>query len=187
MQAARRVLVGRIVAPHGVQGLVKLAAYTEDAAAIAGFGALEDEGGNPVRLTLKGESKGLLLAAIEGVTTREKAESLKGASLFIRREKLPAAEADSFYHADLVGLLMIDATGLVLGEVSAVHDFGAGPLLEVAPATGGSTVLVPFTVQVIPAVDLERGRLVADLPEGLWPKRDEGGKDDGGGKAGQRS
>ncbi|MEM9780618.1 MAG: ribosome maturation factor RimM, partial [Pseudomonadota bacterium] len=81
-------------------------------------------------------------------------------------ERLPNLPDDEFYHADLIGLSVVDPGGTVLGKVHAVHDHGAGDLLEVlGPGLKGG-VMLPFTREVVPTVDLQAGRLIVDPPEG---------------------
>jgi 16S rRNA processing protein RimM len=116
-----------------------------------------------------GRAKGAVLARIEGVTDRDQAEALKGTRLYVDRAALPALyEAETYYHADLIGLAAEDREGRSLGRVVAVENFGAGDLLEIAEGPGGQggkSLLVPFTRAAVPVVDLEGGRLVVDPPE----------------------
>jgi 16S rRNA processing protein RimM len=102
------------------------------------------------------------------VTTREGAEALARTKLYIARALLPEREADEWYHADLIGLTAIGQDGIEIGKVVAVQNFGAGDLIEIAPAAGGATVLIPFTRDTVPDVDVEGGRLTLDPPEGLF-------------------
>lgn len=166
----KRVQVAKVLGAHGVKGLVKLLSLTEDPVSVAELAGLEDEAGRKVTLSLEGSHKGALLVWIEGVETREAAEALKGAALYVPRSALPEPEADEFYFADLVGL-EVEMAGEALGVVVAVADFGAGPLLEVRPRAGGGTVYVPFTREAVPRVDIAAGRMEVVLPPGLWPGR----------------
>jgi 16S rRNA processing protein RimM len=109
-----------------------------------------------------------LIARIKGVTTREGAEALNHTKLYIARSRLPEREEEEWYHADLIGLAAVDSGGTPIGTVIAVQNFGAGDLIEVKPATGGPTVLVPFTRDAVPEVDVEGGRMVLVPPEGLF-------------------
>ena len=97
------------------------------------------------------------------VTTREEAEALRGVTLWADRALLPALPDDEFYHADLIGLPVMDPGGAEIGRLRAIHDHGAGDILEVAGPKG--VVLLPFTRAVVPTVDLAAGRIVADPPE----------------------
>lgn len=174
--ADERLCVGVIGAPRGVRGELRVKSYTADPAALAGYGPLTDESGRrEFRLTVL-ESKGdMLVARIEGVAGRDAAEALKGVRLYVARRALPPAGEGEYYQVDLIGLRAETPEGAPLGTVSAVEDFGAGPLIEIVLGDG-RPVLVPFTDAVVPAVDLGAGRLVVDAPPGLLeaPGRPEG-------------
>lgn len=163
-----RVLLGEIGAAQGLKGEVRLRSYTAEPGAIADYGALEDEQGRAVEIeSLRGTAKALI-ARIRGVTTREGAEALARTKLYIARALLPERDEEEWYHADLIGLAALDARGTEIGTVVAVQNFGAGDLIEVKPAKGGPTVLVPFTRETVPEVDVEGGRLTLVPPEGLF-------------------
>jgi len=161
-----RVCLGQVVGVHGVKGLVRVRSFTEDPEAVAAYGALQDDRGGKLILHAVGRAKGLVLVRVDGVTDRTEAESLKGTRLYIERAALPAiTETEAYYHADLIGLAAETASGEVLGRVTAVHDFGAGDLLEIQAEPGagrraGESVLVPFTRAAVPEVDLAGGRVV---------------------------
>ncbi len=159
-----RLLLGEIGAAQGLKGEVRLHSYTQEPSAIAGYGALEDESGHAVEIeSVRATPKGLV-ARIRGVTTREGAEALTRTKLYIARALLPARGEEEWYHADLLGLAAFAPDGSALGKVAAVHNFGAGDLIEIAPPDG-PTVLVPFTNEAVPEVDVEGGRLTVVLPE----------------------
>jgi 16S rRNA processing protein RimM len=162
-RAAQRICVAKIGAPHGVRGEVKLWSFTEDPLALAGYGALESEDG-AARFTIEAirPARGHLVARLSGVEDRDAAARLTNTQLYVPRERLPATARDEFYHTDLIGLTAVDAGGATLGTVTAVHNFGAGDLIEVQPAAGGATVMIPFTEQAVPEVDVRGGRLVLD-------------------------
>ncbi|MGB0497997.1 MAG: ribosome maturation factor RimM, partial [Rubricella sp.] len=101
-----------------------------------------------------------------GISTKEQADALRGVRLYAPRERLPDPGEDEFYHADLIGLDVFDTGGERLGRVRAIHDHGAGDLLEIAMGDKGE-VLLPFTREAVPTVDIAAGRIVADPPEGL--------------------
>ncbi len=160
--------MGEVVGAHGVKGLVRVRPFTEEPEAIAAYGALRDERGRRLTLEAVGRARGAVLARIEGVADRSQAEALKGTRLYVERAALPAIEeAETYYHADLIGLRAETAEGRALGRVTAVHDFGAGDVLEIAPTTGrgpGESLLVPFTREAVPEVDLPAGRVVVVPP-----------------------
>lgn len=167
-----RVCVGRIAGAHGVRGLVRVKSFTEDPAAVTAYGAPTDDDGRPVRLTLLSRQKDHWLARIEGLGDRTAAEALRGTRLYVDRAALPPPAEDEFYHADLIGLPAEDPDGSPLGTVRAVHDFGAGDVIELT-GPDGRGLTVPFTRDVVPVVDLEAGRLVvAPPPELMQPAGD---------------
>ena len=167
--AGERVCVGRIGAAHGARGEVKLWSFTADPMAIKDYGALATEDGKRTFTieTLR-PGKDFLVARLSGVTDRTAAEKLGNLDLYIARDRLPPAEADEFYHADLIGLTAIGTDGRELGTVIAIHNFGASDLIEMRPTQGGATVMLPFTEAIVPVVDIAGGRIVVDPPEGTF-------------------
>ena len=161
---AAPICVARIGAAHGVRGAVKLWTFTEDPLAVKRYGPLvTKDGARQFEVTSAREAKGYLVATLKGIATREDAERLNGVELYIAREKLPATDDDEYYHADLIGLAAVNAANEPLGRVIAIHNFGAGNIIEIAPPQG-TTLLLPFTNAVVPTVDLATGRVVIELP-----------------------
>ena len=159
------VCLGRIVGAHGVRGIARIKSFTAEPDDLTAYGALSDEQGTRrFTVTVTGRAKGVLLARIEGVDDRDAAEALIGTALHVAREALPPPEGDEYYHVDLIGLRVETEAGTALGRVSAIHDHGAGPFVEIQPPDGPSA-LVPFTREQVPTVDIEAGRLVVVAPE----------------------
>ena len=171
-----RICVGAIAAAHGIKGEVKIKTFTADPLSIGAYGPVMDEAGTRrfrlTQLRVPGGSVGdsVVIAHIDGVSDRNAAEALRGLRLYVPRAALPPAEDDEYYHHDLVGLAAVLRSGESLGRVEAVHNFGAGDLLEIA-REGATSVMVPFTDAIVPVVDLKAGQLVIEPPEGLF---DEG-------------
>jgi 16S rRNA processing protein RimM len=160
-----KICVARIGAAHGVRGAVKLWTFTDDPFAVRDYGPLSTrDGARHFEVTSAREAKGHLVATFKGVTTREEAERLNGIELYVSREKLPATEDDEYYHTDLIGLAAVTTAGVTLGRVIAIHNFGAGDIIEIAPPSG-MTMLLPFSNAVVPIVDVAGGRVVIELPE----------------------
>jgi len=150
-----------------VRGEVRLHSFTAEPAAIAGYGPLETDDGRVIEIESLRPAKNHLVARLCGVGDRDAAERLVNVKLYVPRERLPEpAEAGEFYHADLIGLAVFDRAGKKLGAVVAIHNFGAGDLVEVRPDAGGNTELVPFDETNVPAVDVAAGRIVVDPPRG---------------------
>ena len=161
---AAPICVARIGAAHGVRGAVKLWTFTEDPLAVQRYGPLSTkDGARQFEVTHAREAKDHLVATLKGIATREDAERLNGLELYVAREKLPATDDDEYYHADLIGLAAVTTAEAPLGRVIAIHNFGAGNIIEIAPPQG-STLLLPFTNAVVPSVDLAAGRVVIELP-----------------------
>ena len=154
------VCLGRIVGAHGVRGIVRIRSHTANPDDLAAYGALSDAAGaRRFAITVTGHVRGLLLARVDGVDDRDAAEALRGTDLHIPRVALPPTEGEEYYHVDLLGLRAENEDGTQLGQVCAVHDHGAGPIVEIQPPDGPSA-LVPFTREHVPAVDIEGGRIV---------------------------
>lgn len=163
-----RVLLGEIGAAQGLKGEVRIRSYTQDQAAITSYGALEDEDGRVIEIESLRVTPKALIARVKGVTTREGAEALNGTRLYVPRDRLPEREEEEWYHAELIGLAAVDRQGEPIGTVVAIQNFGAGDLIEVKPTSGGATMFVPFTRDIVPEIDVEGGRLTLVPPEGLF-------------------
>ena len=168
----RLICVGVVTGARGLGGQVRIMSFTSDPADIAAYGTVFDETRRrSFRIKVDGHSRGQVLAHMEGVRDRNAAEALKGVKLYVPRHALPEPEGEEFYHADLVGLVAELVGGGVLGTVMAIHDFGAGVMLEVeGPEIAGENRevgMVPFTRAAVPEVDMVAGRIIVDPPAGL--------------------
>ena len=167
-----RLCIGVVVGAHGVRGALRIKPFTADPADLTSYGTLSTEAGTSWRL--KGASvdgKGVVTAKIDGVEDRSQAEALKGAKLYIERGALPEADEDEFYIADLIGLAAVTPDGKPLGTIKAVHNFGAGEIVEVSGEQG--EILVPFTLKAVPVVDVKGRRVVIDPPVLTDAEQDE--------------
>lgn len=163
----KKICLGVIVGSHGVHGRVKIKAYTQDPKNVGAYGPVETaQGSFPIKVT--GVSKGVVIAALDGVRDRTQSDAMRGVSLFVSREALGEdKEEDSFFHADLVGLRAMLASGELVGEVVGVHDFGAGDLLEIK-LVDGRLELMPFTKDNVPEIRFDARDMVIDPPAGLF-------------------
>jgi len=162
------ICVGAIAGSFGVRGEARIKSFCATPEAIADYAPLTLEDGRSFALTITRPVKGGYAARLTGVTQKEAADSLRGQRLYAPRDRLPSLPDDEFYHADLIGLTVVDTGGAILGKVQAVHDPGAGDLLEVTgPGIKGAAML-PFTRAAVPTVDLAAGRLITDPPEGVF-------------------
>jgi 16S rRNA processing protein RimM len=180
---ADAILVARIGAAHGLKGEVRVKALTTAPASLKGYSPLAALDGRLFHVEAArpaGASPDMLVVRFRGIGDRNAAEALNVIELTVPRSRLPATEdGDEFYHADLIGLAAATVSGEALGTVIAVHNFGAGDILEIAPRRG-PTLLVPFTRAAIPVIDLAGKRLTVDPPPGLFDEaRREEGEDAG--------
>ena len=165
-----RVCVGAIAGSYGVRGEVRLKSFCAEPRDIATYGALATEDGSRTfEVKLAGAVKNGFAARLSGIATKEQADALKGLRLYVDRDRLPDPGEDEFYHADLLGLEVVDTGGTAIGRVKAVLNHGAGDLLEIAGPGLKAPVLLPFTIAAVPTVDLARRRIVADPPDGVLP------------------
>jgi 16S rRNA processing protein RimM len=165
MTRAARICVAKIGAAHGVRGEVRLWPFTEDPMAVIDYGPLSTkDGARQFEVARARAAKDHLVASLKGVTNRDEAERLSGIELYISRDALPDTDEGEYYHADLIGLAALDPQGAAIGTVTAIHNFGAGDIIEIAPKSGPS-LLLPFTNAVVPTVDLAAGHVVVDLPQ----------------------
>ena len=161
------ILVGQVAGAFGVKGEVRVTAFTADPGKLLEYGVLMDQSGKPaLRLTAGRVEQNAVVASTVPVLTREGAQTLRGLRLFIERDSLPPADdEDEFYLVDLLGLEVVSPAGETIGRVKFVANFGAGDLLEIAPATpGAASWYAPFTKAVVPVVDIAAGRIVVDRP-----------------------
>ncbi len=177
-----RILMGIIGRPHGVRGLVHVQSYTADPDDLADYGVLSDDRGREFKLAWEREGIARLSQKLDGrfapVTNREDAAALTNTRLYVSRDALPPADEDEYYLADLIGLKAEDHSGLVLGTVALVHDYGAGTSLEIAPARSGLPLIIPFTARAVPVVDIPGGRIIVDPPEATDGEEQNGGNQD---------
>jgi 16S rRNA processing protein RimM len=168
--SADRVCVGALAGAFGVKGEVRLKSFCADPGAIADYNPLwSEDGARQFTVTLSQAINNGFAARLSGVATKEQADALRGMRLYADRSRLPPLEDDEYYHADLIGLSVLDTGGTPLGVIRSVMNHGAGDLLEIAGPSLKEPVLLPFTKDAVPTVDLASGRVIVDPPEGLIP------------------
>jgi 16S rRNA processing protein RimM len=161
--AGARICLGQIGAPHGVRGEIRLRSFTAEPAAITAYGPLESEDGRVFTIETLRPAKDFFVVKLSGVTDRNAAERLTNTKLYVPRERLPQPQApDEYYHADLIGLRAVDRAGRPCGTVVAIHNFGAGDIIELRPMQGGDTQLLPFDAATVPEVNLRAGEIVVN-------------------------
>ena len=153
--------MGVIGRPHGVRGLVHVHSYAEED--LASYAPLFDEQGRAWSLVWRGEGVAELRdPAGAPLADRTAAERLVNVKLYVERERLPEPDEDDFYWSDLVGMVAVGVDGVALGRVVQVHEYGAGPSLEIDG--GGKSLIVPFTKACVPVVDVAARTLTVVPP-----------------------
>lgn len=173
---SKNILLGTIGAAHGIKGEVRIVSHTQDPEAIAAYGPLDtDRPGLQVTIEAARLNKNVLIARLKGVRDRNAAEALNGVALFIGRDRLPENEdEDDFYHADLIGLeARLEESGVSIGAVIALPNYGAGDLIEIRDPRSGDTFLYPFTKAVVPRISLAEGYLTIAPPLDADPGEEE--------------
>jgi 16S rRNA processing protein RimM len=174
--ASELICVGAVTGARGIKGDVRIKSFTADPHDIASYGPLYDKTGNVAyKLKVTGQAKDQLIGRILGTPDRTAAEKLKGLQFFVPRDNLPETGDDEFYFSDLIGLNVEDTKGKALGAISSVENFGAGDVLEIVGVINGS-LMVTFTKETVPLVDIQNGLVVIDPPDGVFDSSDEEAK-----------
>ncbi len=176
-----QICIGAIAGVRGLKGEVRIKSFTADPDDIAAYGPVSTEDGKRTyRINVTARAKGLIIARLDGIEDRDAAEALKGTRLYVPKSVLPEPEDGDFYHADLIGLKAETKDGETLGTVKAVHNFGAGDILEITDESGEGEedLMVPFTLGLVPEVDLTEGRIIVAPPEMLEADGDNDAEDE---------
>ena len=171
-----RVCIGAITGVRGLRGEVRIKSFTADPEDIGSYGPVSTEDGErSFEVHVTARAKGQIIARLDGIDDRDAAEALKGTQLYVSKSELPEPGDGVYFHADLVGLRAFTPDGSSLGIVKAVHNFGAGDVIEIAGdgEDGKDGLMVPFTQSAVPEVDLKGGRMVVDAPIVLETSRDQ--------------
>ena len=160
---SNKILLGKFGAAQGLKGEIRLQSYTADPFAIGSYGALTSDNGRKFEITHLRSGKNILIARVKNITDRTEAEQLTNLALYVDRSLLgEIQEEDEYFHADLVGLNVETDDGTQLGKVLALFNFGAGDMLEIKPAEGGKSVMLPFTKIAVPHINLNEKHIIVD-------------------------
>ena len=162
---AGAILLGVVIGASGLKGEVKVKTFTATPDAIARYGDLHTKDGRRFAVvSARAGKKDEAILVLNGVADRTAAEALKGETLYVPRGALPAVEEGEYYHADLIGLAAHDAEDRRIGTVKAIHNYGAGDIIEIE-TPDGSDLLLSFTRETVPEIDIKNGRLLIAVPE----------------------
>ncbi len=131
MNINNKILVGKIVAPQGVRGEMRVQTYSESPTDFKNFNILSDkfDAGKFHFVRPLNPTSRVIIARIDGIDNRNDVELLRGTELFIERDSLPATKTDEYYQTDLIGFSVV-RDGNVIGIVSCFQNFGAGDIIE---------------------------------------------------------
>lgn len=159
------VVMGRVAAAHGVRGWVKILAFTEYMDSLLDYpvwylAATEADPWQAVKISQVEVHHKFVVAQLPNCPDRTAAEKLRGWLIGVPRSAMPEPEDDEFYWSDLIGLNVVNAAGLVFGQVKNLLETGANDVLVVQGEHG--EVLIPFVDAVIQQVDLKARQIRVD-------------------------
>ena len=167
------LLIGKIIGVHGVMGNVKVYSYAESI-------SIFEAGNSILIIDVKGlekkcaiESakphKNIVLLSLAGIYSRELALPLKGSEVFTEKSKLPDASKDEYYWFDIIGLSVFTLKGEFLGKIDSIIETGSNDVYVVknSDKIEKRELLIPALDSVVLNIDLEHGKIIVDLPEGL--------------------
>jgi 16S rRNA processing protein RimM len=150
--------MGRVIGPYGIKGWVRVQPYSDDRAALTGYREWWIGGAATAVLEAKVHST-VVIARLAGLETPEQALKLKGQEIAVPREAFAAPAEGEFYYADLIGLDVVNAEGVMLGKVASLSSNGAHDLLAL---DGKHGQILPWIPQVVKKVDLAARRIEVD-------------------------
>lgn len=160
------VTMGRIVAPYGIKGWIKIQPFTQQQQGLLDYPQWQvgQDGDWQLRTVETAKVHGAtVVAKLEGVADREQAAALQGMRVAVSRDDFPEPATNEFYWADLVGLKVVNADGVALGTVTRVFETGANDVLVVGDKMKGEHErLLPFIAPVIRQVDIAGGTIIVD-------------------------
>ncbi len=157
----KRILLGEIVAAHGIKGHVKIKTYTENPVDIGSYGPMRDENDNSYTLSnIRQVSPHAIIAFIKGITDRNQAEALCGTKFYIDRAQLPEPTENEFYHEDLINISVYDEQGTHYGNVLALQDFGAGEFFDIKSSDQTKFMTLPFNEDAVLDINIEEKKMI---------------------------
>ena len=158
------ILMGVITRPHGVRGQVCIKSFCEDPGGLGGFHTFQNATGDKIfEITITGQTAGLIIATIRGISSREEAELLRGEELFIQRAALPEVEeGEGYYYVDLMGIQAYDENNTYIGDVVQVNNYGANDFLDIRHPETFAEYTVPFTNEAILEVSVDDKKICVE-------------------------
>jgi len=162
----KNICIGKILAPHGVRGLVKISLYTDAPENIIRYGKIFDKSeSKEFEIELKSQQKDTFIASIKGIIDRTQAESIKGMMLYISRADLPDPEEESFYINDLINLDVVDGKKNIIGKVVNFYNFGSGDIIEIQLTHNNKLKTYIFNKDNFPIIDIGNGLITMTIED----------------------
>jgi 16S rRNA processing protein RimM len=153
--------LGAVIGAHGAKGEVRVRTFTHNPEDLGAYGPLATDDGRYLSIAALRDGKpGEVIVLFKEIADRTAAEALKGRQLSVPRSALPAPDQDEFYHADLIGLAVEDEDNAPIGRVRALHNFGAGDVMEIETSSG-ATEFIPFNSSVVLKVEIPTRIVIA--------------------------
>jgi 16S rRNA processing protein RimM len=168
------IFLGVVLGAHGLGGEVRVKTFTESPERLSAYGPLHTPERRVLEIAMARAAKSdVAIVRFKGIDSRSAAEALANVKLLVGREALPAIEPDEFYHADMIGLRAQDREGRVIGEIRAIHNHGAGDVIEILRGDG-SALLLPFAKEFVPQINLADKSVVVTEPEDVEAEEERG-------------
>lgn len=160
----KEIVIGKIVAPHGVRGDIRIMPLTDRPEQFLNLSYLLLEDGRQLTVKAARFHKRMVLVSTKEITTMNDAELLRDKKILIRAEDLPPLEEGRFYVADLIGLPVFDEEGTQLGTFKDSITTGSNDVYIVA-VPGSKDLLIPALKIYVREINLQEKRIVVKLPE----------------------
>lgn len=149
-----KILIAKILAPHGIRGHLKIRPYTENIDDIFSYKKIFNDLGTEYKLKLVGYYKDNVIVKVNDIIDRNEAEKLVGIDLYISRSEFGEVESEYYYHSDLINIDVVNIKHEKIGVIKAVHNFGAGDILEIDFINDIKDNYFLFNKENFPVVDL---------------------------------
>ncbi|QIT36420.1 ribosome maturation factor RimM [Wolbachia endosymbiont of Brugia pahangi] len=160
------VCMGIITSPHGIKGAVKVKIFTEKPENISLYGKLISGSKNYDIDSVSVIGENLVIATINGVNSRNEAEFLRNKKLYIERNKLlKLNDENEFYQSDLVNMEIRLENDELYGYIKSIYNFGSGDILEISVISTKKNIMLPFTKEIFPYVNIKERYITLNMPE----------------------
>jgi 16S rRNA processing protein RimM len=157
------ICIAKITKPHGIRGQAKLISYSEIPEDVFNYPHLYDENLNEYHLKLNSQKENMFIVTFNDNKSRNLVEEIAGTKLYITRNMLPSSQEEEYYHSDLIDLDVLDSAKETRGKLIAIHNFGAGDIIEINHPEYKDTIFLPFNQEFIIKIDIEKKHIIFDF------------------------